>query len=115
MTQNPNPYTSSPDTKTSASKSGGRRWFVFATMIGFVGLLFTNQHYYTGRGVIACQLWQYYFIEARNGFPSLVGAPLGGPENSILSTVAIHLGFSVLFGIFVYGLRWLVLRGRNKS
>jgi hypothetical protein len=84
-------------------------------MICFLGLLLTRQHYYTGRVVIACSLWQYYVIEARNGFPSFAGAPLGGPENAILLTMATHLGLSALFGILVYGLRWFVLRGRNKS
>jgi hypothetical protein len=115
MTQDPNPYTASPDTKASAAKTRGRRWFIAATTIGFLGLLFTNQHYYTGRVVIACPLWQYYAIEARNGFPSFAGAPLGGPENAILSTIAIHLGLSALLGILVYGLRWLMLRDRNES
>ena len=115
MTQEPNPYTTPKQTKASASKFRGRNWFIAPAVLCFLGLLFTNRYYYTGKVLIACPLWQYYVIEARNGFPSLMGTPLGGPRNAIVSTMAIHLGLSVLFGMLVYGLRWIVLRRRKES
>jgi hypothetical protein len=115
MTQEPNPYTTPKDTKASASKSRGRNWFIAPAVLCFLGLLFTNRYYYTGKVLIACPLWQYYVIEARNGFPSLMGTSLGGPRNAIVSTMAIHLGLSVLFGMLVYGLRWFVLGRRKES
>ena len=115
MTQDPNPNTTLVDTRATASKFRGRNWFIVPTMIGFIGLLFTNQYYYTGKVLISCPLWQYYVMEARNGFPSLIGTSLGGPKNAVLSTMAIHLGLSALLGLLVYGLRWLVLRGRKES
>jgi hypothetical protein len=120
MTNDPNPYTplDTPlvDTRAVESKFPGRSWFIVPTMISFIGLLFTNHYYHTGKVLISCLLWQYYVIEARNGFPSLIGfAILGGPENDILSTMASHLGLSALPGLLVYGLRWLVLRGRKES
>jgi hypothetical protein len=115
MTQEPNPYTTPKDSKASASKSRSRNWFIAPTMLCFLGLLFTNQFYYTGKGLIACPLWQYYVIEARNGFPSLIGTTLGGPKNAIVTTMAIHLGLSALLGMLVYGLRRFVLRRRKES
>lgn len=64
---------------------------------------------------MACSLWQYYLMEARNGFPSLLGTSVGGPRNAILETMAIHLGLSALLGLMVCGVRWIVLRGRKES
>lgn len=115
MTQEPNPFTVPIDTKSDASKSRDRYWFIASTMLGFLGLLFKKQYYFTGQALIVSPLWRYYVIEVRNGFPSLSGTSIGGPKNLIVATMAIHLGLSVLFGLLVYGIRWLVLCRRKES
>ncbi|XZE36362.1 hypothetical protein SH501x_001928 [Pirellulaceae bacterium SH501] len=115
MTQEPNPHTMPKDAKVSASKSRGRHWFIAPAVLCFLGLLFTNRYYYTGKVLMACPLWQYYMMEARKGFPSLMGTSLGGSRNAIVSTMVIHLGLSVLLGMIVYGLRWFVVRRRKES
>lgn len=113
--QDPNPYTTQVTNTASTTKFRGRRWFIVVAMIGFSGLLFTNRYYHTGRGVMACSLWQYYWMEVRNGFPSLLGGSVGVPKNAILETLAIHLGLSALLGLVVCGVRWIVLRFRRES
>ncbi len=110
MTQEPNPYTITLPANASATKYCGRIWFVIASLVGFLGLLFTYHGYNTGQVVIVCPLWQYYLIEARNGFPSLTTAKIGGYDNAIVATMAIHLGISALVGLTVSAVRWGVRR-----
>lgn len=114
MLKAPDPYASSAAAE-STTKNRGRIWFFVSTMIGFIGFLFTNHYYHTGRGVIAYSLWQCYLMEARNGFPSLMGAELGGPQNAIVTTFVIHLGLSIFLGLIVYGVRCIVRRGQQES
>lgn len=106
--QDPNPYISTLDANKSAKKYSEHIWFGIAFLIGFVVLLFTYQSYFTGNAVIVCPLWQYYLIEAGNGFPSLTGTAIGGPDNAMVSNMAIHFIISVLIGLSVNGVRWIV-------
>ncbi|MCA9106702.1 MAG: hypothetical protein KDA83_14870, partial [Planctomycetales bacterium] len=102
------------ETQSSEARTVGRIWFIAPFILCFLGLLFTKHYYFTGRVLIACRLWQYYMIEAYQGFPSLIGTSLGGPENAIVTIVALHLGLSVLPGMIVHGIRWAVLRSRRS-
>jgi hypothetical protein len=113
MTQDPDPDTPTTYINSSAPKSRGRTWFIVVAMIGFLGLLFTNHFYHTGGSVISCSLWQYYLLESSNGFPSLTGTTLGGPQNAVFMTLAIHLGLSAMMGWIACGVRWGVIRGRK--
>jgi hypothetical protein len=115
MMQDSNPYTSTLDASRSAKKYSDRIWFGSAFLISFVVLLFTYRSYFTGNAVISCPLWQYYLIEAKNGFPSLTGTAIGGPDNAIVSTFAIHFVISMLIGLSVNGVRWIVRRGTSRK
>ena len=108
MMQDSNPYSSKLAASKSAKKYNERFWFCLGFLIGFVVLLFSYQSYYAGNAVILCPLWQYYLIEAKNGFPSLTGTTIGGPVNSIVSSIAIHIAVSALIGLSVNGVRWIV-------
>ena len=103
------------DASKSARKYSDRIWFGVAFIIGFVFLLFTHRSYFTGYAVIVCPLWEYYLIEARNGFPSLNGTAIGGPDNAMVSTMAIHFVISVLIGLSVNGVRWIVRRVSSRE
>jgi hypothetical protein len=108
MMQDSNPYSTTLAASKSAKKYSERFWFAIGFLIGFVVLLFSYQSYYTGYAVIVCPLWQYYLIEAKNGFPSLTGTRIGGSGNPIVATMAIHFAISAVIGLSVNGVRWIV-------
>lgn len=112
--QDSNPYTSTLNANRSAKKYSDRIWFGVASTIGFVVLLFAHRSYFTGYAVIVCPLWEYYLIEARNGFPSLKGTAIGGPDNAMVSTMVIHFIISVLIGLSVNGVRWIVRKASSR-
>jgi hypothetical protein len=114
MMQDSNPYSSTLAASKSATKYSELIWFVIGFVIGFVVLLFSYQSYYTGSAVIVCPLWQYYLIDAKNGFPSLTGTTIGGPDNPIVSTIAIHFAISTFIGLSVNGVRWIVRTGTSR-
>jgi hypothetical protein len=97
---------SQPKTTARTSRSWVYRWgwFVVPTAVTFALLLFTRKDYFTGRVVIDCYLWKYYSLEAYFGFPSMVGGLIGGLQNSVPTTFAIHVALSMLAGGLVKGI-----------
>jgi mannose/fructose/N-acetylgalactosamine-specific phosphotransferase system component IIC len=93
-------------------------WFAIGFVVVFIAMLLAVTMYPmrpSGR-VVACPLWQYYFLEARRAMnPSRALGPASGSSSAAIATAFEHVLCSSIGGAALLGIGWAVRRFKTRQ